>query len=121
VSHFRRGRHQQFGIQPGPLLFVDEAQLLWTLIASLFIGLVLLPAITGVIPGPDAELQLRRALQIADGEWTTPVSTPLSITVYLLVVALLVVPFVRRRMTRGNSDDTDDSGGPEKQQVSGRA
>ncbi len=33
---------QQFGIQPGPLLFENEPELVWTLIASLFIGLVLL-------------------------------------------------------------------------------
>ena len=148
---------QQFGIQPGPLLFDREPDLVWTLIASLFIGLVLLlvlnlplapawatllriprphlyagilffacvgayavsgqpvdllvllaiggvgflmrryglpvlPAIIGVILGPDAELQLRRALQIADGDVTTLVSTPLAIVVYAVVVALFVVP-----------------------------
>jgi putative tricarboxylic transport membrane protein len=161
---------QQFGIQPGPLLFVNEADLVWTLIASLFIGLVLLlalnlplaplwarllriprpylyagilffacigayavsgqpvdlvvllviggigflmrryglpvlPAIIGVILGPDAELQLRRALQIADGDWTTLFSTPLSIGVYLVILALLVVPFVRRRFTGRPTDE----------------
>ncbi len=152
---------QQFGITPGPLLFTNEPELVWTLIASLFIGLVLLlllnlplaplwakllqiprpylyagilffacvgayavsgqpvdllvllaiggigflmrryglpvlPAIIGVILGPDAELQLRRALQIADGDWWTLVSTPLSITVYVVIAALLLIPTVRR-------------------------
>jgi putative tricarboxylic transport membrane protein len=152
---------QQFGITPGPLLFTNEPDLVWTLIASLFIGLVLLlvlnlplaplwakllqiprpylyagilffacvgayavsgqpvdllvllaiggigflmrryglpvlPAIIGVILGPDAELQLRRALQIADGDWGTLVSTPLSITVYAVIALLLVVPAIRR-------------------------
>ncbi|MEU6645897.1 tripartite tricarboxylate transporter permease, partial [Saccharomonospora sp. NPDC046836] len=33
---------QQYGIQPGPLLFERESGLVWALIASLFIGLVLL-------------------------------------------------------------------------------
>ncbi|CAL9667960.1 hypothetical protein SUDANB95_07301 [Actinosynnema sp. ALI-1.44] len=33
---------QQYGIQPGPLLFQRESALVWGLIASLFIGLVLL-------------------------------------------------------------------------------
>ena len=32
----------QYGIQPGPLLFEREPQLVWTLIASLFIGNLLL-------------------------------------------------------------------------------
>lgn len=32
----------QFGIEPGPLLFEDEPQLVWALIASLFIGNTLL-------------------------------------------------------------------------------
>jgi putative tricarboxylic transport membrane protein len=156
---------QQFGIQPGPLLFQNEPDLVWTLIASLFIGLVLLlvlnlplapvwaqllriprpylyagilffacvgayavsgqsvdllvllvigavgflmrryglpvlPAIIGVILGPDAELQLRRALQLADGDVTTLVSTPLSITVYLVIAALLLLPLVRRLRRR---------------------
>ena len=156
---------QQFGIQPGPLLFQNEPDLVWTLIASLFIGLVLLlvlnlplapvwaqllriprpylyagilffacvgayavsgqsvdllvllvigavgflmrryglpvlPAIIGVILGPDAELQLRRALQLADGDVTTLVSTPLSITVYLVIAVLLLLPLVRRLRRR---------------------
>ena len=152
---------QQFGIQPGPLLFQTEPDLVWTLIASLFVGLVLLlvlnlplapawakllriprpylyagilffacigayavsgqavdllvllgigavgfvmrryglpvlPAIIGVILGPDAELQLRRALQIADGDVTTLVSTPLAITVYAVIALLLLFPLVRK-------------------------
>ncbi len=165
---------QQFGIQPGPLLFQNEPELVWTLIASLFIGLVLLlvlnlplapvwakllqiprpylyagilffacvgayavsgqpvdlvvllviggigflmrryglpvlPAIIGVILGPDAELQLRRALQIADGDWTTLVSTPMSVIIYVIIAALLLVPAIRglRRRSR-NEPPTPD-------------
>ncbi|GGU21968.1 tripartite tricarboxylate transporter permease [Nocardioides albus] len=33
---------RQYGLQPGPLLFTRSADLVWTLIASLFIGLVVL-------------------------------------------------------------------------------
>ncbi|MGI5128578.1 tripartite tricarboxylate transporter permease [Pseudonocardia sp. CA-107938] len=156
---------QQFGIQPGPLLFQRESQLVWTLIASLFIGLVLLlvlnlplapvwakllriprpylyagilffasigayavsgqpfdlvvllvigavgfgmrryglpvlPAVLGVILGSDAELQLRRALQIADGDPLTLVSTPFAITVYVVMLAVLVVPTIRALRAR---------------------
>jgi putative tricarboxylic transport membrane protein len=157
---------QQFGIQPGPLLFQNEPDLVWTLVASLFIGLVLLlvlnlplapvwatllrvprpylyagilffacvgayavsgqavdllvllaigavgflmrryglpvlPAIIGVILGPDAELHLRRALQIADGDVTTLVSTPLSVVVYAVIALILVLPLLRRRARGG--------------------
>jgi putative tricarboxylic transport membrane protein len=154
---------QQFGIQPGPLLFQSEPDLVWTLIASLFIGLVLLlvlnlplaplwatllriprpylyagilffacvgayavsgqpvdilvllvigaigflmrrfglpvlPAILGVILGPDAELQLRRSLQIADGDVSTLFSTPLAIGVYTVIALLLLFPLIRRAL-----------------------
>jgi putative tricarboxylic transport membrane protein len=47
-----------------------------------------------VILGPDAELQLRRALQLANGDVTTLVSTPLSVVVYLVIAALLLFPLV---------------------------
>ncbi|KSZ57106.1 tripartite tricarboxylate transporter TctA [Rhodococcus pyridinivorans KG-16] len=33
---------QQYGLQPGPLLFERNADLVWTLLASLFVGLVVL-------------------------------------------------------------------------------
>ncbi|SKB74027.1 putative tricarboxylic transport membrane protein [Arthrobacter sp. 31Cvi3.1E] len=36
---------QQYGLQPGPLLFERSPDLVWTLIASLFVGLVVLLAI----------------------------------------------------------------------------
>jgi putative tricarboxylic transport membrane protein len=162
---------QQFGIQPGPLLFTREPELVWTLIASLFVGLVLLlvlnlplapawakllriprpylyagilffacvgayavsgqpvdllvllvigavgflmrryglpvlPAIIGVILGGDAELQLRRALQIADGDVRTLVSTPLSIVVYTVVVLLFVAPPLVRTLRRRRTPRT---------------
>jgi TctA family transporter len=41
-----------------------------------------------------AELQLRRALQLANGDVTTLVSTPCR---YLLIAALLLLPLARRR------------------------
>lgn len=164
---------QQFGIQPGPLLFEREPDLVWTLIASLFIGLVMLlalnlplaplwakllgvprpylyagilffacvgayavsgspvdlvvllvigaigflmrrfglpvlPAIIGVILGPDAELQLRRALQISDGDVTTLVSTPLSVVVYVIIAVLFVLPLVLRARRKPAAADRED-------------
>jgi putative tricarboxylic transport membrane protein len=61
-------------------------------------GLPVLPAILGVILGPDAELQLRRSLQIADGDVSTLVSTPLAITVYAVIALLLLFPLIRRAL-----------------------
>ncbi|GAA3580415.1 tripartite tricarboxylate transporter permease [Microlunatus spumicola] len=153
---------QGYGIQPGPTLLTTESSLVWTLIASLFIGntmllvlnlplvgvwvkllkiprpylyagilmfaslgsyavnadpldLVLLlvigllgfamrrfgwpvaPAVIGLILGPVAETNLRRALAISDGDVSVLVSSPFSVVV--LVVALLAVigpPLLRR-------------------------
>ncbi|MBX6765621.1 MAG: tripartite tricarboxylate transporter permease, partial [Actinomadura rubrobrunea] len=146
---------QQYGIQPGPLLFQHEPDLVWGLIASLFIGMVLLlalnlplaplwarllriprqylyagilffaavgayavggeivdlvilliiglvgfgmrryglpvlPAVIGVILGPNAEQQLRRALQISDGSLSGLVSTPFAVTVYVIILLIVL-------------------------------
>lgn len=156
---------QQYGIQPGPLLFERESALVWGLIASLFIGLVLLlvinlpmapvwakllriprpylyagilffagvgayavggqvldllilfaigvlgfamrrfglpvlPAIIGVILGPAAEQQMRRALQISDGDLTGLVNSPMAVTVYVVVALILAWPLVRKLVKR---------------------
>jgi putative tricarboxylic transport membrane protein len=150
---------QQYGIQPGPLLFQNEGDLVWALIASLFIGntillalnlplaplwakmlqiprpylyagilffaslgtyavngspvdlvvlaaigvlgfamrrfgLPVVPAIIGVILGPRAELQLRRALQISDGELSGLYDTVFSMSVYGIVLVILAWPVV---------------------------
>jgi len=152
---------QQYGIQPGPLLFENEPGLVWGLIASLFIGNVLLlglnlplaplwakllriprpylyagilvfaavgayaadgssmglylllvmgllgvimrryglpvvPVIIGVILGPLAELQLRRAMQLSGGDPSALVASNLSIGLYILLGLAFVVPLVLR-------------------------
>ena len=134
---------QQYGLQPGPLLFATQPDLVWGLIASLYIGnamllllnlplvglwvrvlsiprpqlyagilvfatlgaytlnnnvvdLILLyligvvgfgmrvlgvpvaPAVIGLILGPLAEAQFRRALSISQGDWTVFFTDPLS-------------------------------------------
>ena len=148
---------QGYGIQPGPTLLTTESSLVWTLIASLFIGntmllvlnlplvgvwvkllkiprpylyagilmfaslgsyavnadpldLVLLlvigllgfamrrfgwpvaPAVIGLILGPVAETNLRRALAISDGDLSVLVSSPFSIVVLLVAVLAVVGP-----------------------------
>ncbi|MEE1740927.1 tripartite tricarboxylate transporter permease [Streptomyces sp. BE147] len=162
---------QQYGIQPGPLLFEREPELVWGLIASLFVGMVLLlalnlplapvwakllriprpylyagilffaavgayavggesfdlvvllvigligfgmrryglpvlPAVIGVILGPAAEQQLRRALQISDGSVSGLADTPFSVTVYAIVVLIVAWPPVRGRVVRRRAGAT---------------
>jgi len=157
---------QQFGLQPGPLLFATSPQLVWGLIASLLIANVMLlvlnlplirlwvkllmiprpwlyagillfatlgtiglnpspvelsmlllfgvmgylmrlfgypiaPVVVGLILGPMAEQQLRRALSIAQGDWTTLVSTPLAAGLLIVAFLALVVPPVMRWRGKG--------------------
>ncbi len=157
---------QQFGLQPGPMLFIANAKLVWGLIASLLVANVMLvvlnlpliglwirlltiprpwlyggilvfatlgtigvnpspvelamligfglmgyamrlhgypiaPVVVGLILGPMAEQQLRRALAIAQGDWTTLVSTPLSAILLGLAALFLIVPMVLRARGRG--------------------
>jgi putative tricarboxylic transport membrane protein len=157
---------QQFGLQPGPLLFATAPKLVWGLIASLLIANIMLlvlnlplirlwvklltiprpwlyggillfatlgtigvnpsraelamlmifgvmgylmrlhgypiaPVVVGLILGPMAEQQLRRALAIAQGDWTTLVSTPLSAGLIGLAVLALAVPMLLRMRGRG--------------------
>ena len=154
---------QQFGLQPGPLLFEREPALVWGVIASLYIGNVMLlvlnlplvrfwvklltiprpqlyagilviatlgaysvhrsmgdlilltvigvlgyvlrrldapiaPVMIGLILGPMADQQLRRALSISDGDWTVFASRPIAAS--LLVIALLAAawPAMKRRV-----------------------
>ena len=145
---------QSYGINPGPLLLVQQPDLVWGLIASLYIGNVMLlvlnlplvglwvqilripspllyggilifatigtygisrsvvdlvflyamggvgflmrrfdfptaPVIIGMILGPLAEQEFRRAMTISQGDWMIFVQKPLSLA--LLIVALVAV------------------------------
>jgi putative tricarboxylic transport membrane protein len=157
---------QQFGLQPGPLLFATSPQLVWGLIASLLIANIMLlvlnlplirlwvklltiprpwlyagillfatlgtiglnpspvelsmllifgvmgymmrlygypiaPVVVGLILGPMAEAQLRRALSIAQGDWTTLVSTPLAAGLLIVAFLALIVPALLRWRGKG--------------------
>jgi putative tricarboxylic transport membrane protein len=156
---------QQYGLQPGPLLFASEPELVWGLIASLYIGntmllvlnlplvglwvrllaiprpllyagilvfatlgaytlnnnivdLVLLyvigvlgfgmrvlgvpvaPAVIGLILGPLAEQQFRRALAISQGDWTVFFTDLLSLALLIIAALALLGPWVWRRWGR---------------------
>ena len=150
---------QTYQIQPGPTLFLTNGALIWTLIASLFIGNTLLlllnlplvrvwakllniprpylfsgitsfalmgayvvnnaifdlwialgvgvigfafrrfgvpitPLIIGVILGPMAELQMRRALQISGGEFSALYATSMSKILYVILFVVIIGPLV---------------------------
>jgi putative tricarboxylic transport membrane protein len=158
---------QQYGLQPGPLLFDNSPDLVWGLIASLYIGNVMLlvlnlplaglwvrllaiprpwlyagilvfatlgtyglhnsvvdlvilyvvgfigflmrrydfpvaPAVIGLILGPLAEQQMRRALAISQGDFSVFVSEPLSV-VFLLVALLAAVAPLAWRFARART------------------
>ena len=156
---------QQYGLNPGPLLFAERPDLVWGLIASLFIANAMLlvlnlplvglwvrllaipqpwlyagilvfaamgtiaakpsvvelsllaafgvlgflmrrfdypvaPVVVGLILGPVAEAQLRRALQIGLGDPFVLVQSPLSATLLAIAFVALVAPFVIKGMSR---------------------
>jgi putative tricarboxylic transport membrane protein len=64
-------------------------------------GLPVVPAIIGVILGPRAELQLRRALQLSNGEISGLWATPLAKVIYLIIAVVLLWPLISRFLLRG--------------------
>jgi len=156
---------QQYGLNPGPLLFAEKPDLVWGLIASLFIanGMLLVlnlplvglwvrllaiptpwlyagilvfatmgtiaakpsvielsmlagfgvmgflmrrfdypvaPVVVGLILGPVAESQLRRALQISLGDPLVLLQSPMSATLLGIALLALIAPFVLKGMSR---------------------
>lgn len=157
---------QQYGLQPGPLLFATNPQLVWGLIASLLIanfmllvlnlpliglwvrlltipkpwlyagilvfatlgtiganpsvfelgmllgfgvlgyimrlfGYPVAPIVVGLILGPLAEQQLRRALAISQGDWTVLFTSPVSAALLGVAGFALIVPLILRARGRG--------------------
>ena len=156
---------QTYNIQTGPLLFQTNPDVVWTLIAALFVGNTLLlilnlpfvkiwikllkipkpylfagittfalmgayvannavfdlwialgiavvgyffrrfgvpitPLIIGLILGPMAELQMRRALQISGGDPAALFATPLSKVLYAVLAMVIFVPFIWRAIKK---------------------
>ncbi len=157
---------QQFGLQPGPLLFVTNATLVWSLIASLLVanfmllvlnlplvgvwvrllaipkpwlyagiltfatlgtiganpspfelGMLLLfgllgyalrryhypiaPVVVGLILGPLAEQQLRRALAISQGDPSVLLNSPVAVILYVIAATALLLPIAMRLRGKG--------------------
>jgi putative tricarboxylic transport membrane protein len=156
---------QNYGIQPGPLLFQLQPELVWGLLASLYIGNVLLlvlnlplvgiwvqvlriprpllyagilvfatlgayslhqsaadlvilyvfgllgfvmrrwdipvgPAVIGLILGPLAETQARRALAISQGDPSVFITQPISAAILLIALLLLITPVIVKRFRK---------------------
>lgn len=157
---------QQYGLQPGPLLFATNPQLVWGLIASLLIanfmllvlnlpliglwvkllsipkpwlyagilvfatlgtiganpsvfelgmllafgllgfamrlfGYPIAPVVVGLILGPMAEQQLRRALAISQGDVTALFMSPIAVLLFGLAFLAVAVPLILRARGRG--------------------
>lgn len=157
---------QQYGLQPGPLLFATNPQLVWGLIASLLIangmllvlnlpliglwvklltipkpwlysgilvfatlgtiganpsvfelgmlltfgllgyvmrvfGYPIAPVVVGLILGPLAEQQLRRALSISQGDVTYLFSSPIAAVLFVVAALAFIVPLIMRIRGRG--------------------
>ena len=167
---------QQYGLQPGPMLFTTRPDLVWTLIASLYIGNVMLlvlnlplaplwarvmliprsllfgailllasvgayslnrsvfdlgllyvvggagfvmrlfgvplvPAVMGLILGPLAELQFRRAMAISQGDVTVLLTRPICAGLLAASVAILIGPSLLRSRSSARKIPDIDVGG----------
>jgi putative tricarboxylic transport membrane protein len=164
------GAFQNYGIQPGPQLFTSSSALVWALIASLYIGNVMLlvlnlplvgfwvkllkvpkpqlyagilifatvgaygmrqsafdlfllyaigvlglvmrrfsfptaPVVVGMILGPLAEAQLRNAISIGEGSALIFLQRPMSLTLLVIVVVVLLAPRVIKQFSRRSIED----------------
>jgi putative tricarboxylic transport membrane protein len=63
------------------------------------------PVVVGLILGPIAESQLRRALQISLGDPLVLVQSPMSATLLAIALIALVAPFALRGLGRFNRSD----------------
>jgi len=64
-------------------------------------GYPIAPVVVGLILGPMAEQQLRRALSISQGDVMTLVSTPVSAGLIAVAAFALIVPMIMRARGKG--------------------
>jgi len=56
------------------------------------------PVVGGMILGPLAEVQMRNALSIGEGHWSVLVQRPMSFFLLLVVLAVLLLPRLRKKL-----------------------
>ena len=65
-------------------------------------GYPIAPVVVGMILGPMAEQQLRRALAISQGDPTTLVASPIAATLLALAAIALILPLILRARGKGD-------------------
>ena len=58
------------------------------------------PVVVGMILGPLAEAQMRNAVSIGEGSWLVFVQRPMSLTLLIIVLAVLILPRLFQHMAR---------------------
>jgi putative tricarboxylic transport membrane protein len=58
------------------------------------------PVIVGMILGPLAEVQFRRAIQITQGDLSVFYTRPIAVTLFIVAIAALIGPTLFRRRAR---------------------
>jgi putative tricarboxylic transport membrane protein len=77
------------------------------------LGVPLVPVILGILLGNEMEVNLRRALQVSDGDWSILFGSPLAIGIWSIAVAGFVLPIffgkkVKKRMKTDHTKDEMD-------------
>ena len=65
------------------------------------LGYPIAPVVVGLILGPLAEQQLRRALMISQGDWSVLVTSPIAAVLLGIAALALIVPLILRARGRG--------------------
>jgi putative tricarboxylic transport membrane protein len=63
------------------------------------------PVLIGLILGPQAEIQLRRALAVSQGDFAVLVGTPISATLLGIAFLVIVVPPILARLRAARAAD----------------
>jgi putative tricarboxylic transport membrane protein len=66
----------------------------------------LVPAVLGLVLGPLAELQFRRALAISEGRLSVFVTRPICVTLLVVALAVLIAPSIVGRRSAGPGEAT---------------
>lgn len=71
-------------------------------------GFPLASVILGLVLGPLVENNLRRAMSLSNGDWTYLFASPISITLWIMALASLSLPYFLGKLADRNQDDLED-------------
>jgi putative tricarboxylic transport membrane protein len=74
------------------------------------LGVPLVPVILGILLGNEMEVNMRRALQVSDGDWSIFVGSPLAIGIWAIAIIGFVLPIffgkkVKTQMHAGHAEE----------------